>query len=43
MAEDTMVWSSAARNIPIINPARIVKICLWVSGPVGDGRRADCG
>src|SRR3954454_22748595 len=27
----TMVWSSAARNIPIIRPIRMVMISLWES------------
>src|SRR5690349_15079826 len=35
MADATMVWSRAARNIPIIRPMRIVMICRWVNGPVG--------
>ena len=35
MAVATMVWSSAARNIPIIRPTRIVTIWRWVSGPSG--------
>src|SRR6476469_9511489 len=35
MAYATMVWSRAARNIPIIRPTRIVRICRWVSGPEG--------
>ena len=29
MALATMVWSRAARNIPIISPMRIVTISLW--------------
>ena len=28
--EATMVWSSAARNMPIISPLRMVMICLWL-------------
>src|SRR6478672_5349291 len=32
----TMVWSSAARNIPIIRPTRMVRISLWES----TGRRS---
>src|SRR6478609_874127 len=28
----TIVWSRAARNIPIIRPMRIVTISLWESG-----------
>ena len=35
MAVATMVWSSAARNMPIIRPMRIVTIWRWLSGPVG--------
>jgi hypothetical protein len=35
MAVATMVWSSAARNMPIIRPMRMVTICRWVSGPAG--------
>src|SRR5882757_5959876 len=27
----TMVWSSEARNIPAISPARMVRICRWLS------------
>src|SRR6478609_4050531 len=30
MAVATMVWSRAARNMPIIRPTRMVTICLWV-------------
>jgi hypothetical protein len=25
-----MFWSSAARNIPVIRPDRMVRICRWV-------------
>ena len=32
MADATMVWSRAARNIPIMSPMRIVTIWRWVSG-----------
>src|SRR5512132_1042869 len=35
MADATMVWSRAARNMPIIRPMRIVTIWRWVSGPLG--------
>src|SRR6188472_4085275 len=35
IAVATMVWSSAARNMPIISPMRMVTIWRWVSGPVG--------
>src|SRR6478735_899901 len=28
----TMVWSSAARNMPSIRPPRIVRISRWVGG-----------
>ena len=35
MAVATMVWSRAARNMPIIRPTRIVMICRWVRGPSG--------
>ena len=28
----TIVWSSAARNMPIISPDRIVMICRWLRG-----------
>src|SRR6478736_6869656 len=42
MALATMVWSSAARNIPIISPTRMVRISLWestgrASGPAPAG------
>src|SRR5689334_16146505 len=33
IADATMVWSRAARNMPIIRPTRIVRICRWVRGP----------
>ncbi len=33
MAVETTVWSSAARNIPIIRPMRIITICRWVKPP----------
>src|SRR6476469_7479098 len=33
IADATIVWSRAARNMPIIRPTRIVRICRWVSGP----------
>ena len=36
IAEATMVWSRAARNIPIISPMRMVTICLWVNGSSRD-------
>ena len=29
----TIVWSSAARNMPAIRPDRIVRICRWLSSP----------
>src|SRR6478735_5823335 len=35
IAVATIVWSRAARNIPIIRPIRIVTICRWVRGPSG--------
>src|ERR1700712_4161348 len=31
MADVTMVWSSAARNMPSISPPRISRICRWLS------------
>src|SRR5437879_5774018 len=38
IAVDTIVWSSAARNIAIIRPPRIVRICRWVKvSPAGAG------
>src|SRR4051812_44029958 len=40
MAEATIVWSRAARNIPSISPASTSTICLWPScaeGAAGDG------
>src|SRR4051794_18706048 len=45
MALATMVWSSAARNIPIISPMRMVTISLWestgrASGPAPAGASA---
>ena len=39
MALATIVWSSAARNIPIISPTRIVTISLWESTGRGRGLR----
>src|SRR6476619_5830720 len=30
IAVETMVWSSAARNIPDMRPARMMTICRWV-------------
>src|SRR6478609_2570789 len=33
----TIVWSSAARNIPIMRPTRIVRISLWESTGRGSG------
>src|SRR5690349_5576966 len=35
IAVATMVWSRAARNMPIISPTRIVTIWRWVRGPSG--------
>ena len=29
----TIVWSSAARNMPAIRPDRIVMICRWLISP----------
>src|SRR6478752_9191789 len=45
MALATMVWSSAARNIPIMSPTRMVRISLWestgrASGPAPAGASA---
>src|SRR4051812_36030910 len=42
MALATIVWSSAARNIPIMSPTRMVTISLWertgrASGPAPAG------
>src|SRR4051794_22993550 len=36
IAVETMVWSSAPRNIPIIRPVMIVRICAWVYSPDSD-------
>src|SRR4051794_27711048 len=33
IAVETMVWSSAARNMPSIRPDRISMICRYVRGP----------
>ena len=33
IAVETIVWSSAARNMPSISPDRIVRICRWVNAP----------
>src|SRR6476660_9548457 len=45
MALATIVWSSAARNIPIMSPTRMVRISLWestgrASGPAPAGASA---
>src|SRR6478736_9444673 len=37
MALATIVWSSAARNIPIMSPTRMVRISLWESTGRGSG------
>jgi hypothetical protein len=34
---ETIVWSRAPRNMPIISPAMMVRICRWVYSPVSDG------
>src|SRR3954463_14015440 len=34
----TMVWSSAAMNMPSMRPPRIVRISRWVGGTKVDGR-----
>src|ERR1700733_2238193 len=36
IAVETIVWSRAARNMPITRPDRIVRIWRWVSAPSGD-------
>ena len=36
-AVDTIVWSSAARNIPIISPDMITKICRCVKPSLAGG------
>ncbi len=33
MAVDMIVWSSAARNMPISRPTRMVTICRWLRPP----------
>ena len=40
MAVATMVWSSAARNMPSISPDRIVRICRCDSAPSDGGASA---
>src|SRR3954453_4912853 len=45
----TIVWSRAPRNMPIINPTRMVRIWAWVYSPVSlglggaSGRLAEVG
>src|SRR5882757_9268444 len=34
IAVETIVWSSAARNIASIRPVSIVTICLWLRAPL---------
>ena len=33
---ETMVWSRAPRNMPIISPVMMVRICRWVYSPDSD-------
>jgi hypothetical protein len=40
IAVETTVWSRAARNMPSISPARIVRICRWVKAPLASGAAA---
>jgi hypothetical protein len=39
----TMVWSSAARNMPSINPERMVRICRCESAALGSRSRRGPG
>ena len=43
MEVDTMVWSSAPRNMPIIRPVMMVRIWRCVYSPASEGVvEADC-
>src|SRR4051812_24340828 len=36
-AVPTMLWSSAARNMPVIRPLITTRICLWGREPLASG------
>src|SRR6185503_3862139 len=41
IAVETMVWSRAPRNMPIIRPVMMVRIWRWVYSPDSGGAVAD--